>query len=281
MFPWSFALSLNKTITRSALPVIMMIIFNMNTAFISPSYKQTHPWLPSRPCVEVSAWDLKALHCTKLKNIYIFFLSLSLYHWTWSKQSNLQGKLPPFDSPIWYTSIESFFQTPSIVYGFFLPALSSKRNKKEVWAASSLKAFIDIDAGGILPIFSVGSISLSCGVLRATSLYWGVGLHFMCTGLIVYVLCACVHNMLAFCASKGQAKFHFIWERYWDAKWFLSLSVLNLSSWWHLCCQVWAKRTRGKSWAVVPFLYLFSSFFLLRKNRSNFQLHQGFTLMFA
>lgn len=150
---------------------------------------------------------------------------MSLYHWTWSKQSNLQGKLhtppqpPPFfDSPIWYTSIESFFQTPSIVYGFFLPPLSSKRNKKEVWAASSLKAFIDIDAGGILPIFSVGSISLSCCVLRATSPYWGVALHFMCTGLFVCMCAMCMcSRVLAYPVNKGQLNL-LHWQRYWDAK---------------------------------------------------------------
>lgn len=164
---------------------------------------------------------------------------------------------PFFDSPIWYTSIESFFQTPSIVYGFFLPPLSSKRNKKEVWAASSLKAFIDIDAGGILPIFSVGSISLSCCVLRATSPYWGVALHFMCTGLFV---CMCAMCLCSRCVSisckQGSVKFSSLTKILGRKKWFLFLKVVNFASWWNLCCQVEPiEKQEGRDVAVVPFFW--------------------------
>ncbi len=41
-----------------------------------------------------------------------------------------RANFPLFDTLIWYTPIEPFFQTPSIVYGFFPPSTHHRRETK-------------------------------------------------------------------------------------------------------------------------------------------------------
>ncbi len=83
----------------------------------------------------------------------------SIYHWTWSKQSNLQGKLSSLRYPDLIYSNRAFLpDTINCLWIFSSLYPPQKGNKKEACTASSLRRFIDIDAVGILPIFTRGSI---------------------------------------------------------------------------------------------------------------------------
>ena len=94
-----------------------------------------------------------------------FSLSISL---NLEKNSLIHRANFPFsDTLIWYTPIEPFAQTPSIVYGFFVALLEEKQSR--TLEACSLRGFIDIDVGGISPIFTRGSITPSPPALRAAA----------------------------------------------------------------------------------------------------------------
>ncbi len=80
----------------------------------------------------------------------------SIYHWTWSNSLIYRANFPLFDTLIWYTPIEPFFQTPSIVYGFFLLYPPQKGNKRKPAQPPACDALLISMQVGILPIFTRG-----------------------------------------------------------------------------------------------------------------------------
>ncbi len=124
-----------------------------------------HAWRKGTVCTPFTIWH-------RQKRTFQFH---SIYHWTWSKQSNLQGKLSSLRYPDLIYSNRAFLpDTINCLWIFSSLYPPQKGNKKEACTASSLRRFIDIDAVGILPISPGDQSSPSRGVLRGVSSLCGV-----------------------------------------------------------------------------------------------------------